>query len=207
MQRRELEEKLDEKTALLIKVQRVYMESAGRGGGEVAWALGDPREAPASGAASEPLEVSAEVDAEEPRGDGLATEEEGREEEEAAAGVPRGAEAGAGLDVDRRFYVESFLESELRAAYAHRPAAAPLGGGGDVGEGQRLATISVLRRLLGAVKGGAAESDALRDGAGVAGVMVAPGVVEGLERRLLSWQVRHTFTVSAAVNDYICMVR
>lgn len=140
---KELEEKLDEKTALLIKYQRIYMESNERSpdkANDLDWSLKTETAADAeSGKQTEPQEVSGEQD------------EDYSNEVERAPMAADSPNASREMDVQRRFYVESFLEANLRSAYDSK-AQFVGAANGDIVEGQRLATISVLKKLLASVK-------------------------------------------------------
>lgn len=57
-------------------------------------------------------------------------------------------------DVVRQLHIQSFLENELKSAYDAKSNRAYDGPGADIMEGQRLATISVLKKLLQSAKNG-----------------------------------------------------
>ena len=186
---KELEEKLDEKTALLIKYQRIYMETRVDSPGkvrEVEWSLpmtnGKPSELNA------PLEVSEAVEGEEaiiPQPSPM-QEEPSREYDS---------------DVIRQLNIQSFLENELKSAYSAKANRVYDGPGADIMEGQRLATISVLKKLLQSAKNGVVSDRVVSDRVVSNGDTVPPGsaynseVVDelrqekgNLEKSLHAWQ-------------------
>jgi hypothetical protein len=148
---KELEEKLDEKTALLIKYQRIYIESSEKSSDklkeDVDWTLAttdSKNDEIFNSSRAEPVEVSEEDTGE--------VEYDNIQPPSLKKPVVVASEVKKAVDVDRRFHVESFLEKELKLAYNSKPAAFSAGAGVDLAEGQRLATISVLKKLLSIAK-------------------------------------------------------